>query len=187
MTLSDFVSWEERQDLRWEFDGFQPVAMTGGTAAHAAVQRNLIRALGNRLDGKPCQVFGSDLKVQVAGRIRYPDAFVVCSHVDPRATVITDPVIVFEVLSESTAGEDVGAKNAEYRATPSVRRYVILQQDRLAATVFSRKGEDWVTEHAFGADAVLRLPECDVVLPLLEVYADVESDGRTEPGSADRR
>jgi Uma2 family endonuclease len=67
MTLAEFLPWEERQELRYEFDGLEPVAMTGGTAGHAIVQRNLAIALGGRLRGQPCQFYGSDLKIKVAG------------------------------------------------------------------------------------------------------------------------
>lgn len=49
MTLAEFLAWEERQPVRYEFDGFEPVAMTGGTAAHARIQRNLSTALDTRL------------------------------------------------------------------------------------------------------------------------------------------
>ena len=174
MSLEQFLAWEERQPLRYEFDGFQPVAMTGGTAAHSAIQRNLIIALGTRLRGKPCQPHGSELKIQVAGRIRYPDAFVVCTPIPPRSTVVTEPVVVFEVLSDSTASDDLVVKNAEYRATPSIQRYVILQQTKAAAIVFSRRGEDWLTDLIAGDDAVVRLPEAGIEIPLLEIYADVE-------------
>jgi Uma2 family endonuclease len=72
MTLQQFLAWEERQEARHEFDGFWPVAMAGGTAAHAAIQRNLLIALGTRLRGQACQPYGSDLKVLVDGRVRYP-------------------------------------------------------------------------------------------------------------------
>lgn len=122
MTLRQFLAWEERQPLRYEFDGFQPVAMTGGTAAHSAIQRNILHALTGRLRGKPCQPYGNDLKIEVVGRARYPDAFVVCMPVAPRQTVVTDPVVVFEVLSDGTANTDLVEKNAEYRATPSIQR-----------------------------------------------------------------
>jgi Uma2 family endonuclease len=61
MTLAEFLAWEERQEQRYEFDGSEPVAMAGGSLAHAAIQRNLALALGTRLRGKPCQFFGSDL------------------------------------------------------------------------------------------------------------------------------
>jgi Uma2 family endonuclease len=177
MTLMEFLAWEERQELRYEFDGLQPVAMAGATAAHAAIQRNLLFSLTGRLRGKPCQPYGSDLKIAVAGRIRYPEAFVVCSPVPRSATVITDPVVIFEVLSDGTAHDDLVLNNAEYRQTPSVQRYVILQQTHPGAIVFARKGEDWVTDLLSGEGAMVRMPEIGIEIPLAELYTDVEGAG----------
>jgi Uma2 family endonuclease len=177
MTLAQFLAWEERQPLRYEFDGFQPVAMTGGTVAHDTIQMNLHAALVYRLRGKPCRPHGSDLKVEVVGRARYPDAFVVCTPLAPRQTVVTDPVVIFEVLSNGTANTDLVEKNAEYRATPSVQRYVILQQPHAAALVFVRKGENCIVDIVAGDDSVLCLPEISIDLPLAGVYADVELTG----------
>jgi Uma2 family endonuclease len=173
MTLEQFLAWEDRQELRYEFDGFQPVAMNGGTRTHAASQRNLMFSLTGRLRGRPCQPYGSDLKIAVAGRIRYPHAFVVCTPGPNNDKVVVDPVVVFEVLSESTAREDIFAKNAEYRATPSIQRYVILEQTKATAVVFARKGEDWVSEVITDA-GVLRMPEIGIEVPLAELYADID-------------
>ena len=173
MTLEQFLAWEERQAHKYEFDGFQPVAMTGGTAAHAAIQRNLIFSLTGRLRGRPCQPYGSELKIQVVGRIRYPDAFVVCTPVPHSATVVTDPVVVFEVLSESTSGNDLVVKNAEYSQTPSIERYVVLQQTSAAAIVFSHRGGEWATDLVAGDEAVLRMPELGIEIPLAEIYIGV--------------
>ena len=96
-TLKQFLAWEERQEFKHEFDGFQPEAMTGGTAAHEYIKVNLITALTNRLRGKPCRPYGSDLKVQIGSKVRYPDAFVVCTPVAPKDTMVPDPVVIFEV------------------------------------------------------------------------------------------
>jgi Uma2 family endonuclease len=172
MTLEQFLAWEEHQELRWEYDGFEPVGMTGGTSEHSAIQRNLIFALTGRLRGKPCQPYTSDLKVSVAGVIRYPDAFVVCSPVPRGTLVVTDPVVVFEVLSPSTASTDIGIKNEEYRDTPSIQRYVMLAQDRPFATVFARAGDDWVG-HIVSGSAVLDMPEIGIEVPLTELYEGV--------------
>ena len=126
MTLAEFLEWEERQPLRYEFDGVGPVAMMGGTAGHAVVQRKLAIAVGGRLRGKPCHFYGSELKFQVAeGHVRYLDGMVVCRPVDRTATVVYDP----EVLSPSTGRDDRIVKAREYQATPSVQRYVMLEQD----------------------------------------------------------
>ena len=145
MTLTEFLDWEARQPVKYEFDGLRPIAMAGGTTAHAQVQRNLAISIGGRLIGKPCQFLGSDIKIEVAGRIRYPDGFVMCSKPTGDMTVHRDPVVIFEILSDATASRDIIAKNREYAATPSVLRYVILPQDEIAATVFERIGEGWVS------------------------------------------
>ncbi len=67
MSLEEFLAWEERQELRWEFDGFVPMAMTGGTAEHSAIQRNIYIAIGGRLRGQRCQLYTSDLKISGSG------------------------------------------------------------------------------------------------------------------------
>jgi Uma2 family endonuclease len=173
MSLEEFLVWEDAQELRYEFDGWQPIAMTGGTAGHSFIRDNLVRSVGGRLIGRPCRYIGGDLKIEVIGRIRYPDGFVVCSPVPRNSKVVRDPVVIFEVLSPSTAGTDHGVKNGEYAATPSVRRYVMLEQDRIAATVFARTGDDWVGRLILG-DVTLDLPEIGISLPLAELYGGVD-------------
>lgn len=173
MTIAEFLDWEERQELRWEFDGFQPVAMTGGTRAHETISGNIFFALRGRLAGRRCQVFGANLKIEAADRIRYPDAFVTCTPGPSKQTVVTDPVVVFEVLSESTSRTDRITKLREYGATPSIQRYVILEQDAIAAMVFVRKGGDLVAEALTAADT-LRMPEIDIEVPMAEFYEGIE-------------
>jgi Uma2 family endonuclease len=173
MTLAEFLEWESKQDLRYEFDGIQPVAMAGGTAAHSAIQGNLAISLGTRLRGKPCRFHGSDLKIEAAGKIRYPDGFVVCTPLANTETVVRDPVVIFEILSPGTSGKDRIVKNREYEATPSVQRYVILEQDRIAAMVFARIEDDWIG-HVLTEDAILSMPEIGIELPLAELYEGIE-------------
>ena len=173
MTLDEFLAWEERQELRYEFDGFQPVAMTGGSYAHDTIAMNLARELGVRLRGKPCQPHGSNLKVRTHTTVRYPDAYVSCGSYRLDSKLARDPVVIFEVLGPSTEQTDLVAKNEEYEALPSVRRYVMLEQDRVMATVFHREGDDWVG-HVHYDGAVLAMPEIGVEVPLAELYADVD-------------
>ncbi len=173
MTVAEFLDWEERQPTKYEFDGFAPVAMVGVSTTHSTIQVNLLAALLNRLGGSPCRPHGSDLKVSVAGRIRYPDAQVVCTPVPGATTVVAEPVVVFEILSVSSEHRDLVVKHAEYRATASIRHYVVLEQAQAGVLVFSRKGEDWTAETLGGDDAVLRLPAIGVQIPLAELYAGV--------------
>jgi Uma2 family endonuclease len=172
MTLTEFLVWEEWQEPRYEFDGFEPVAMTGGTIAHDQITFDLRMALATRLAGMPCRPLGPNVKIIVDRRVRYPDAMVVCRPASPTATVADDPVVVFEVLSEGTSETDLIDKNSEYRATPSIQRYVVLQQTRRAAIVFVRRQDGWLSEFVSGDDAVLGLPEIGIAVPLREVYAN---------------
>jgi Uma2 family endonuclease len=172
MTLEAFLAWEERQVPRFEFDGWQPVAMTGGTDLHEAIGGTLRALLQDRLRGKPCRVRGPTLKIEVMGRIRYPDAFVYCTPVPPAETVIREPVVVFEVLSPGTSRSDRIEKLREYQATPSIQRYVILEQDSIAAMVFTRRDSGW-DAGALTAGETLAMPEIDIDLPLGDIYADV--------------
>jgi len=87
MTSAEFLAWEAKQELKWEFDGFQPVAMTGVTDAHAAIQSNLLTALNVRLRGKRCYSRGPEIKVEIGPKYRYPDAFVSCTRVAPSVTI----------------------------------------------------------------------------------------------------
>ena len=169
MSTQEFLAWERRQELRYEFDGIQPVAMTGGTVAHSVIATNIVRALEDRLTG-PCRVFRGDLKIIAAGRVRYPDAVVTCAAVPDDADVVPEPLIVFEVLSASTALVDRNVKAAEYWETPSIRRYVLLEQTKAEATVLHREGDMWSEVRLSGVDAVLALPEIAADIPLVEFY-----------------
>jgi Uma2 family endonuclease len=181
MTAEEFLAWEERQEERYEFDGFRPGAMTGGTFAHGIIGRNVRTELDNRLRGSCCTPLGPDMKIAVAGRFRYPDAIVVCSPVDRKATIIADPVVVFEVLSDSTARTDHFDKLREYTATPAIRRYAIREQDAIGATVYVREGDRMVVETVARGDT-LRLPEIEVEIPVDDLYRGVEPDAATAPG-----
>ena len=176
--LTAFLAWEERQSIRYEWDGVQTTAMVGGSLAHSAIKVNLIAELRNRLRGKPCRPFDSDAKVVVDGHVRYPDASVSCTpqtdDTFARQGIVDRPVVVFEVLSIGTFTADRTDKNQEYRATPSIQRYVMLEQDRIAATVFLRSGAAWTGELLFGPDAALALPELDVdPIALANLYEGV--------------
>jgi Uma2 family endonuclease len=183
MTLPQFLTWEERLELRYEFDGFQPVAMTGGTDAHEAIGGTLRSLLQAHLRRKPCRVRGPTMKIEVMDRIRYPDAFVYCTPVPPTETVIKNPVVVFEILSPGTSRTDRIEKLREYQATESIQRYVILEQDSIAATVFARHGADWIV-HALIAEDILRMQEIEVELPLTDIYADVQLASQSDDDAA---
>lgn len=173
MTLADFLVWEERQALRYEFDGRVAHAMTGGTYEHDAITFNVRRALDQRLDGKLCRPCGPNLKIIVQGKARYPDCLVTCTPIQRGATVIDNPVVVIEVISEDSARTDRIEKVREYQATASIQRYVIVEQRGVGALVLQRDGDRW---HAIAATSgdILAMPEIGIDVPLTDFYAGLE-------------
>ena len=175
LTKEKFLAWEECQDLRYEFDGHKVTAMVGATQAHELLVTNILLALGVRLRGGPCRVFGNGMKIEAAGSIRYPDVTVACGPLQPRERLLTDPLIVFEVevKSDSTVLVDQTVKSPEYEATPSIMRYVMLSQDSIAATVFARVGDVWAGSLVTDPARVLAMPEVGAEVPLGEFYEGV--------------
>ena len=173
MTLEAFLDWESRQELKYEFDGFQPVAMTGGTAAHSAIQVNLMGLLFNRLRGHRCRVARESS--EDPGRGPHPLSRCVYRLLPRFAQRTGCPRpgrCVFEILSPTTFDTDHFENNLEYRDTPSIQRYVMLEQSRRGATVFCRAGDDWIGHVVTGEDD-LALPRVGITLPMVELYEGV--------------
>ena len=174
-TQDQFFAWAERQELRYEFDGFQPVAMTGGNAGHSVVIRGLHRTLDVRLRRGPCQPLGPDAGVQTINKaLRYPDALITCSKFDLSDRTIPGVVVVFEVLSPTSGRIDRITKVREYAAVPSIRRYVILESSSVGLTVMERDAPDeaWRTT-VLTNDDTLRMPEIGIEIPVSEIYEDI--------------
>lgn len=174
-TQEEFFHWAGTQETRYEFDGIQPVAMTGGNAGHDVITFNIRTALRNRLRGGACRPFGPNAGVETISKaVRYPDGVVTCSKVENEARLIPDVVIVFEVVSPTSGRIDRIVKVREYGAVPSIRRYVIVESSSVDLTVMERTGpaEIWQTT-VLTNDDVLRMPEIGIEIPIAEFYEDI--------------
>ena len=165
VSLAEFLAWEREQPESYEFDGTQPVLMNGGTLGHARMIAKVVDALRTRLT-PDYEVFGSSIKVRTKpDRVRYPDVLVLRRGQSSDLDII-EPVVVFEVLSPSTAMTDLRVKPDEYALTPSIMAYVILPadgNDNLARHMLVlRRSNDWEAEHI---GASLDLPEIGVSIP----------------------
>jgi Uma2 family endonuclease len=167
-TLAEFLDWEGHQSVRYEWDGVQPVAMVGGSFAHTEIASRLCDALRPALRGGPCAVVRADLKVLTErnSRARYPDLVATRASIRPGDSAVPEPLLIVEVLSETTAAADRGAKRAEYAALPSVARYVMLAEDEAVALVCDRAAG--FEERA--VRDVLALPELGLSVPLPPLY-----------------
>jgi Uma2 family endonuclease len=176
MSRDQFLDWAEAQDVRHEFDGFEPVAMTGGMRGHSQICQNIYAALRSRLKGTGCSALGPDAGVATIGdAVRYPDALVTCTKGPETDRLIPGVVVVFEVLSPTSGRTDRIDELVEYRAVPSIRRYVILEHTGIGMTVHARtNGDDPWTTTALTAGDILSMPEIGIDVPVAELYEDTE-------------
>ncbi len=134
MTADEFLLWAEGKEGRWELHDGVPVMMSPERLAHIRTKARAMSALEDavRRTELPCEVFADGVSVRVDAKVIFePDAAVVCGPRRPDDTIIvSDPIVVVEVLSPSTAAIDHGRKLSGYFSLPSVQHYLILDPDR---------------------------------------------------------
>jgi Uma2 family endonuclease len=147
---------------------------TGETERHNLIAGNILGILHARLRGRPCRPFGSDmlLKVERGDDVRfyYPDVSIICRLAGPTARVQTEPSVIFEVLSESTARVDTGQKRLAYLAIPSLEAYVLVDSERRAVTEWRRKDGRWVPMTLTDSQANLEFASAGCSLTVAEIY-----------------
>lgn len=150
MSLDEFTEWALTQDQKYEYykgEIFDVYAMAGAKADHNLVALNVAAALHSHLQGRQCQAFIADMMVRVeADNVGYyPDVMVTCSPEDrTREKFKSDPVLIVEVLSPSTAAYDRGKKFASYRLIPALQHVVFIDPEARSIDHFERDGERWV-------------------------------------------
>jgi len=175
MTREEFFAWARIQGARYEFDGFQPVAMTGASLNHNHIVRNIQRALYARLRGSGCLSLEPDDGVATIGdTVGYPDAVITCTRTRGTSYLVESPVIVFEVISPGNSAIDRITKVREYLAVASIHTYVIVEQSSIGLTILRRHQDNaWIAATLTAAD-VLRLHEPEVEIPVPELYENVD-------------
>lgn len=146
MSYAEYLASEAKHEQRHEFLDGEVYAMAGGTPEHGALAAAVIRELGVALRDKPCRVYSSDVRVRIkaTGLTTYPDASVVCGKLETDAVdrdAIANPILLVEVLSDSTEAYDRGAKAAHYRRIPSLREYVFIGQQEPLVEVHRRNAQ----------------------------------------------
>ena len=179
VTPEQYLEAEREANSKSEYFSGQIFAMAGASRRHNVLVGNLVRRLGNRLDGRPCETYLSDMKVLVRanGSYTYPDVTVVCGEpefLDRDGDVLLNPLVIVEVLSDSTALYDRGTKWMLYQGLTSLREYVLVSQDSPRVERFTRQVDgQWLYQSVSGLDGEIRLASLEIALPLAEVYERV--------------
>ena len=180
LTPEEYLEIERRSERKSEYFEGRMYAMSGASYAHVLIVGNLGREVGNQLKGGPCRDYSSELRLRVApnGLYTYPDLMVICGDpqfVDSRTDTVVNPVLIIEVLSDSTETYDRGRKFEQYRKLASLREYVMVAQDAPHIEQYVCQADSrWLLAEIGGMDASLQFASIKCVLPLAEIYYGVK-------------
>jgi len=182
MTEADYLAYDDAQELKHEYVRGYVYAMSGGSLRHSIIIANTITQLNNRIGRDDCTVTSSDIRVHIAAKqsYRYPDVTVFygdANFVEGRADTMTNPVVLVEVLSPSTALLDRNDKLKEYTQLPSLQAYLLISQNEAHVERFMRHDADqWLYQSITGLHRAVAIPALDCTLPLKDLYNRVQWD-----------
>lgn len=179
-TVEEYLALELASDSRSEYRNGQIIPMTGGTPAHNQIASALNALLWFGLRGKPYSLFVADQRLWIpsAELYTYPDAMVVANPLElksGRKDTVMNPLLIAEVLSESTQGYDRGDKFAAYRTIPTLQEYLLIEQSKPAVEQFVKQSENqWLLTAYSGLEAKVKLASVEVEIALGDLYGSLQ-------------
>ena len=180
VTPEEYLAAERLSETRSEYLDGGVYPMTGATANLIRIVSNVTTELNIQLRGRRCDVFPIDMKVYLpdSRKFFYPDITVACGELqyhDDRRDIITNPVLVIEVLSPSTEAFDRGAKFQAYRTIESLKEYLLVAQNSPLVEQYVKNDDgSWSLTEAAGLESSLALPSVECSLNLGAVYDKVD-------------
>ncbi len=176
MTVEEYLAADEVAERPLEYHDGEVFPAFDATPAHSRLSVKLARALDQRLEGSGCTTYGA-LRVRVSPvQYLYPDVAVVCGQLaltSEKDSSVSNPNVVFEILSPSTHDYDYGAKFKLYRQLESLEEDVLLSREGTQVEVFRRAPGNWTLFTFEGPDATLVLESLQIQIPLNELYAQL--------------
>ena len=178
MTVEEYLHLDETDaENRYEYVDGQVYLMAGGTFNHSTISGNIYSVLRNLLQGKPCRVYTSDIKVHISQkRYFHPDITVTCDQHD-RGTgdLLQSPRAIFEVLSPSTEISDRTWKLQNYLALPTLEVYILVSAKAFKMEMYHKENGKWIYD-MYEANATIELPSLGLQFPLSDAYTDIVLD-----------
>lgn len=159
--------------------------MAGGTPTHSLISANITRELGNGLKGKLCRAYNADLEIAISwSRYLFADASVVCGPVETfevHKNAVKNPVVIIEVMSDSTKGYNKDKKFFLYQQIPTFREYVLIDEAEPIVIVHYKTAENlWRYTAYEKLDEVVQLESIGVAISMAEIFAGVDFESVLE-------
>jgi Uma2 family endonuclease len=185
LTPEEYLVRERLAPTKSEYYRGEVFAMAGASERHNLIVTNLVLSLGTSLRGRNCRVYSSDMRLLISdtGLYTYPDVVVVCGKpilADTKGDVLTNPVLLVEVLSESTKDYDRGGKFHQYMRIPSLQQYLTVSQAEMMIDNSVRQADNsWLIRELVPANGKIPIQCLGIELDFAEVYDQVEFDQPT--------
>lgn len=184
-SVDEYLELEQSSEVKHEYFDGEIFAMAGAKWGHNQVAGNCVRELGNRLKDRNCSAVPSDMMVFCPTGLRtYPDVSIVCEEPrfeDDRELVLLNPLVLVEVVSDSTEAYDRGRKFENYKSIPSLQEYVLIAQDRMHVDHLALQSDNkWLITSYGEKDGPVELPALSCSLSLAEIYANVKFEKPVE-------
>ena len=179
-TVEQYLELELKAEYQSEYFDGEIYAMSGGSPTHSFIIANSVQAIGNQLADRACRVATQSLKVwaKEENSFMYPDIMVICGPITLAPNTkdaIINPMVVFEVLSPSTSAFDRGGKFRKYKSLPSLKEYVLIEQDEPEIDVFERlPNGDWNLRSYSGLETEIQLNSLGLSVPMKAIYAKID-------------
>lgn len=176
---ADYLEMEENSRIRHEYVDGYIYAMAGGSRSHNKINGNIYAALHQHIKGTPCDVYMSDVKLKIAHRhsYYYPDLMLGCSREEPHDYFLTQPCLIIEVLSKSTASTDRREKLIAYQSIASLREYCLIAQNTCRVERYHRLDETGLWHlTVYEKGDTLEFSCIDFALSMSDIYAGVLKD-----------
>ncbi len=176
ISIAEYLEMENASLEKHEYYQGEVFAMSGAKTPHNIVARNMLVALAQRLKGKSCQPFGSDMRIHIEANtlFTYPDISIICGDIitlNNDDYNVLNPSVLIEVLSPSTKNYDRGEKFKLYRDIPTLKEYILIDSLSVNIEVFRLNGGNhWELEEYRQVAAELNIQTVKVALPVAEIY-----------------
>ncbi len=176
---TEYLAMERESRGRSEYSDGEIFATAGASRRHNLICLNIGATFWNQLRDRDCEVYSSDMRVLVpaTGLYTYPDVVVVCGEPefeDAELDTLLNPTLIVEVLSDSTADYDRGAKFEQYRTVPSLQEVLLVAQDEVHGVRYRRRNDDsWMLSETRDRDGRWALSSIDGELEMAVAYAKV--------------
>ena len=180
ITPEEYLELERKSERRSEYLDGEVFPMAGASRNHGLITTNLVGELRQKLRGRPCNVYSSSLGVRVSptGLYTYPDIVVTCGEeqfLDNSNDLLLNPVLIIEVLSDSTKDYDRGGKFESYRTLTSLKEYLTIAQDKVHIEQWQRRNDQrWLLSEHFETAVSIMLTSIDVELLSADIYGKVK-------------